>query len=100
MEMSSRLSAGLVAAAWFCTPAAPARADMVRAAGDRDHVVVVRDNEVWRSLDGGAREAISLPPDSWALDALPDRSGSLWIAIGPVPRQGPARLARVVAGTE
>ncbi|HTE54426.1 MAG TPA: hypothetical protein VK698_26415, partial [Kofleriaceae bacterium] len=46
------------------------------------------------------REAISLPPDSWALDALPDRSGSLWIAIGPVPRQGPARLARVVAGTE
>lgn len=97
--MSPRLSAALAIAAWLCAPAG-ARADLVRAAGDRDHVVVVRDNQVRRSLDGGPAETIVLPPDSWVLDALPDRSGAVWIAIGPIPRRGPVRLGRAVAGIE
>ena len=97
--MPERLAA-VVAAACLGGIAAPVRADLVRASHDRDHVVVARDNQVWRSLDGGAREPIALPPDSWVLDALPHRSGAIWIAIGPIPRVGPARIALLVPGDE
>lgn len=97
--MSPRL-AGLVIAACLVSAAAPARADLVRASRGRDHVVVVRENQVWRSLDGAAGELVALPPDSWVLDALPERSGAIWIAINPVEREGPARLGLVVPGAE
>jgi hypothetical protein len=97
--MPPRLAA-LVAAACLGAVAAPARADLVRGDPDRDHVVVERDNQVWRSLDGAPREPIALPPGYRVLDALPDRSGATWIAIAPVPRFGPARLGLVVPGDE
>ena len=97
--MSARLLAGL-AGAWLVLPGPDVQADMLRSAADRAHVVVVQGNEVWRILDGGPLESIPVPDGSWVLDALPDRDGAVWIAIGPIPREGPARLGRAFAGAE